>query len=49
VVSTATVDRSSGYADVDSAVIDAIRRWRFTPASGGGSVKGVIPYVIKTR
>jgi TonB family protein len=49
VVSAVSVTRSSGYADVDSAVSDAIRRWRFTPANGGGPVKGGITHVINTR
>jgi protein TonB len=49
VVSAVSVARSSGYADVDSAVIDAIRRWRFTPAKGGGPVQGVITHIINTR
>jgi TonB family protein len=47
VISTVTVEQSSGYADVDAAVIDAIRRWRFTPSKATGTVDGVIPYVIK--
>ena len=49
VVSTVSVQNSTGYADVDSSVVDAIRHWRFSAAKGGGAVKGVIPYIIKTR
>ena len=49
VVSAVSVERSSGYADVDSAVIEAVRQWRFTAASGGGPVKGVISHLINTR
>jgi TonB family protein len=49
VVSGVSLAQSSGYADVDSAIIDAIRRWRFTPAKGAGQVKGLIPYVIKSK
>jgi TonB family protein len=48
-VSAVSTVKSTGYADVDSAVLEAIRRWRFTPASGGGQVKGVITYKIRTR
>jgi hypothetical protein len=29
--------------------MDAIRRWRFTPAAGAAPAKGIIPYVIRTR
>jgi TonB family protein len=49
VLSGVSLQQSSGYADVDAAVIDAIRRWRFTAARGGSAVKGVIPYVIQAH
>jgi TonB family protein len=49
VVSIAFRERSSGYADVDSAIIEAIRRWRFSAAKGAGPVTGLIPYVINPR
>lgn len=49
VVSSVTLEQSSGYADVDSAVLDAIRRWRFTAAKGATVTKGLIPYVIKAQ
>jgi len=49
VMAAVTLEQSSGYADVDSAVIDAIRRWRFNAAKVTTSVRGIIPYVIKTR
>jgi TonB family protein len=49
VVSVVSMARSSGYADVDSAFIDAIRRWRFTAAKGAGPVSGLIPYVIRSK
>jgi TonB family protein len=48
-VSVVFMARSSGYADVDSAFKDAIRRWRFTAAKGAGPVTGLIPYVINPR
>ncbi len=47
-VSAVSSTRSTGYADVDAAVLEAIRRWRFTSASGG-PVKGVITYIINPR
>lgn len=49
VVTGASLVQSSGYADVDSAIMDAIRRWRFTASKGAGSIKGVIPYIIKSK
>src|SRR5208283_2487696 len=49
VVSIASMARSSGYADVDSAFIDAIRRWKFTAAKDAGPVTGLIPYVVKSE
>jgi TonB family protein len=48
-IGAVALKQSSGYADVDSAVLDAIRRWRFTAAKGTVLVKGVIPYVVKPR
>jgi TonB family protein len=49
VMAAVTLEKSSGYADVDSALIDAIRRWRFNAAKVTTSVGGKIPYIIKTR
>ncbi len=49
VIGGVVLEQSSGYADVDAAVLDAIRRWRFSASASTASVKGVIPYVIKTR
>jgi TonB family protein len=49
VIGGASLQQSSGYADVDAAVIDAIRRWRFTPAEGAPPARGLIPYVIRTQ
>jgi TonB family protein len=48
-VSAVSASRSSGYADVDTAVLAALRRWTFTHASGGGQVQGVITYIINPR
>src|SRR5208283_1727146 len=48
-LSIASMARSSGYADVDSAFIDAIRRWKFTAAKDAGPVTGLIPYVVKSE
>jgi TonB family protein len=44
-----TVERSSGYSDVDSAVLEALRRWRFRAAPGGKDVSGRVRYSIVPR
>jgi len=49
VVSGVTIERSSGYAEVDALVREAIGRWRFTTTTTPGNVRGVIPYVIKAE
>jgi TonB family protein len=49
VVKGVKVSPSSGYADVDNAIADAIRNWRFTTAKGAPDIKGVIPYLIKAQ
>jgi TonB family protein len=42
--------KSSGYSDVDSAVLDAVRRWKFRPApAGAGTVQGIVSYLIVPR
>jgi TonB family protein len=43
------VIRSSGYSDVDSAVMEALRRWRFRAVNGGPDVTGRVPYLIVAR
>jgi TonB family protein len=40
------VEQSSGYSDVDSAVQDALRRWKFPSISTSDYVTGRIPYTI---
>jgi TonB family protein len=46
VFSGVAIQQSSGYADVDAAVIDALRRWRYTPAESGLPAKGHFSFVI---
>ena len=41
--------RSSGYPDVDSAVISALRRWRFSASPGAPDVRGEVTYRIIAR
>jgi TonB family protein len=43
------VKKSSGYTDVDEAVVDALRRWRFPAVAGTGNVSGEITYYISPR
>ena len=49
IVSSITLERSSGYSDVDSAITEAIRRWRFQPVASERNVFGRITYVIKPQ
>jgi TonB family protein len=43
------VERSSGYSDVDAAVLEALRRWSFRPAPGSRDVSGRVRYSIIPR
>jgi TonB family protein len=44
------IDKSSGYSDVDWAVLVAVRRWKFRPApAGAGSIQGTVGYLILPR
>jgi TonB family protein len=49
VIGGVNVQQSSGYADLDASVVEAIRRWRFTPSAGAAPARGLIPYVIRAR
>jgi TonB family protein len=49
VIAQARVARSSGYSDVDAAVLEAVRRWRFRAAETTRTVRGTIPYTIRAR
>ena len=49
VVAQARVARSSGYSDVDAAVLEAVRRWRFRAAQTAQTVRGTIAYIIRAR
>jgi TonB family protein len=43
------VEQGSGYSDVDAAVLEALRRWRFPPVSSTRTVTGRVPYTIIPR
>jgi TonB family protein len=44
-----SLQQSSGYADVDQAVVEAIRRWLFTTSVGAPPATGQISYIIKPQ
>jgi TonB family protein len=41
--------KSSGYADVDAAVLDEVRKMVFYPAPGAGISRGTVNYIIDTK
>ena len=41
--------QSSGYPDVDAAVLDSVRKMKFNPAPGAGISRGTVNYIIRTR
>jgi TonB family protein len=43
------VEQGSGYSDVDAAVLEALRRWKFRPVSSTRTVTGRVPYTIIPR
>jgi TonB family protein len=43
------IRQSSGYSDVDSAILDAVRKMKFNPLPGGSLVTGTITYIISPR
>jgi protein TonB len=49
VLSSVRIQKSSGYSDVDSSVLEALRRWKFKPVAGRTSVKGRVGYLILPR
>lgn len=43
------VEASSGYNEVDAAVMEALRLWRFSADPSAGNIHGQIPYAIRAR
>lgn len=43
------VEQGSGYSDVDTAVLEALRRWKFRPVSSTRTVTGRVSYMIIPR
>jgi TonB family protein len=48
-VSSPKVEKSCGYADVDAAVLEAVRFWRFTADATAPPLLGILPYMIRVR
>lgn len=47
IVSVPKIEITSGYADVDAAILEAFRRWRFNADSSSNPIKGVAPILIQ--
>jgi TonB family protein len=43
------VEASSGFNDVDAAVMEAVQLWRFSPDPSAHPIHGMIPYGIRAR
>jgi TonB family protein len=43
------VEGSSGYNEVDAAVLEAVRLWRFSSSPSSPDIHGLIPYAIRAR
>jgi TonB family protein len=48
-VSQPRLEKSSGYSDVDAAVVEAVRLWRFSADQSAGPIRGQVPYEIRPR
>jgi len=46
ILSSVKVEESSGYSDVDSAVREAVRKWKFKAVSSSRQVRGRLSYKI---
>jgi TonB family protein len=43
------VEASSGFNEVDAAVMEAVRLWRFSPYPSSRDIHGLIPYAIRAK
>ena len=48
-LSDVNVEASSGYNDVDEAVSEAVRLWRFSADPSARPIHGQIPYAVRAR
>ncbi len=46
ILSSVHLEESSGYSDVDSAVLEAVRKWKFKAVRSNRLVRGRLPYKI---
>ena len=46
ILSSVHLEESSGYSDVDSAVLEAVRKWKFKAVRSSRQVRGRLPYRI---
>jgi len=46
ILSAVHLEESSGYSDVDSAVLEAVRKWKFKAVMSSRQVRGRLPYRI---
>ncbi len=46
ILSAVHLEESSGYSDVDSAVLEAVRKWKFKAVRSSRQVRGRLPYRI---
>ncbi len=46
ILSGLITEKSSGYSDVDSAVLGALRRWKFKPVNSTRNVRGMVTFII---
>jgi TonB family protein len=44
-----SVEGSSGYSEVDIAVSEAVRHWRFSEDPSARPIHGLLPYAIRAR
>ena len=49
VLSDVNVEASSGYNEVDAAVSEAVRHWRFNADPAARALHGLLPYIIRAR
>jgi TonB family protein len=48
-VTGVATQRSSGYPDIDQAVTNALRQWRYSPSAGALLAKGRVSFVIRAH
>jgi TonB family protein len=49
ITSQPRIEKSSGYNDVDAAVVEAVRRWKFSADPGAAPIRGRRDYEFRVR